>query len=208
MPAGRPRIYDNIDELAEMVESYFLQDVEGQSEKIPNAKPTVTGLALHLGFADKTTLYEYRDRSELSYPIKKALTFDVNFKSQVKAQMDPKGIIFGKPTIAISIRRGDYVGNPNYRLLPITYYILAMFENFPNWRDHNIVIFSDDIPYCKVHWDCIPNVYFSENNSDIEDLCLMTLCDDFIIANSSFSWWGAYLGEKEGSRCAICFSTG
>jgi len=106
-------------------------------------------------------------------------------------------IAFSKPTIAISIRRGDYVDNPNYELMPITYYILALFEHFPDWQERNLVIFSDDIPYCRVHFDCLPNVFFSENNSDIEDLCLMSQCDEFIISNSTFSWWGAYLSNSK-----------
>ena len=111
-----------------------------------------------------------------------------------------KSNIFDKETIAIHIRRGDYIGNNNYVQLEISYYILALFENFTNWRSYNIIIFSDDISYCKVHFDCIPNVYFSENNSDIEDLCLMSQCNHFIISNSTFSWWGAYLGSKKNSK--------
>lgn len=83
---GRPRIYENVEDLQEAVDSYFMQEVMIEadskcgSQKIPSgkfepiAKPTVTGLALHLGFADKTTLYEYRDRPQFSYPIKRALT--------------------------------------------------------------------------------------------------------------------------------------
>ena len=62
--AGRPRIYESVDELEIKCDEYF------ESAR----KPTVTGLALYLGFADKSTLYEYRDRPEFSYPIKKALT--------------------------------------------------------------------------------------------------------------------------------------
>lgn len=107
---------------------------------------------------------------------------------------------FEKPTIAISIRRGDYVQNPNYHNLPISHYLTALFEHFPDWQDQNIIVFSDDIPYCRVHFDCLDNVWFSENNSDIEDICLMSQCTNFIIANSSFSWWGAYLGEPNGGK--------
>lgn len=65
--AGRPRIYNDVDELQKAVDSYFEFIV------IADKKPSVTGLALHLGFADKTTLYEYRDRPEFSYPIKRGL---------------------------------------------------------------------------------------------------------------------------------------
>lgn len=64
MAVGRPRIWENPDDLQEAVDKYFAEV----------KKPTVTGLALFLGFADKTTLYEYRDRPEFSYPIKASLT--------------------------------------------------------------------------------------------------------------------------------------
>ena len=104
-----------------------------------------------------------------------------------------------KKKIAIHIRRGDYVDNTNYVLLPPIYYIKALIDNFPDWRDYGIMIFSDDIPYCRVHFGCLDNVYFADGNSDIEDLILMTKCDHFIISNSSYSWWGAYLGEKKDS---------
>lgn len=115
--------------------------------------------------------------------------------------------------IAISIRRGDYVNNPNYELLPIEYYILALFEHFPDWKTRDILIFSDDVKYCRTHFECFDNfhvidnafnnndkrLYFSENTSAIEQLALMSLCNDFIISNSTFAWWGAYLGQTK--RC-------
>lgn len=137
--------------------------------------------------------------SNVTDEIKNALAFKFDFKQQVREKFKQNDV-FEKCTIAISIRRGDYVNNPNYVLMPITYYILALFENFSNWRDCNLVIFSDDIPYCRRHFDCLPNAYFSENNSDIEDICLMSQCDHFILSNSTFSWWGAYLGEKFHSK--------
>lgn len=126
------------------------------------------------------------------------------FKDSFKAQVRRRFKVFDKQTIAISIRRGDYVNNPNYALLPISYYINALTYFFhgrglkADWRDYNILIFSDDIPYCKVHFSCLPNVYFADGN-DIEQLCLMSMCDNFIIANSTFSYWGAWLGEKKDS---------
>lgn len=129
--------------------------------------------------------------------VKKAFTFKSDFIEQVRHDFETA---FEKEVIAISVRRGDYAGNPAYHLLSISYYIHALFENFPDWQEKNIIIFSDDIPYCRVHFDCLPNVYFSENNSDIEDLCLLTQCDHWIIANSTFSWMGAILGEKPNSK--------
>ncbi len=129
--------------------------------------------------------------------VKAALTFKQDFIHQVRNDFEH---VFTKETIAISIRRGDYKQNPNYRLLPIEHYIKALFKFFPNYEDYNIIIFSDEIPYARVHFDCLPNVYFSENNSDIADICLMSQCDHFLVANSTFSWFGAWIGEKPHSK--------
>lgn len=113
--------------------------------------------------------------------------------------------VIKKKTIAISVRRGDYVGNPNYELLPAMYYILALYENFPDWRYHNLLFFSDDMDWCRLHFKCLPNAYFATDfdNKDyffsetaIEQLCLGSMCDHFILSNSTFSWWMAYLANK------------
>ena len=121
----------------------------------------------------------------------KALTFKEEFKEQIR-----QGFDFSKPTIAISIRRGDYVGHDCYFQLNINYFYLSLQE-FKDWRECNIIVFSDDIPYCRVHFGCLSNVQFSENNSPIEDLCLMSQCDRHIISNSTFSYWGAYLSQSK-----------
>lgn len=143
--------------------------------------------------------------------IKQMFSFKQGFAESVRQKYAQALAGFKKQKIAISIRRGDYVGNPNYAQLPITWYFTALNKYFPDWYNHNVIIFSDDIPYCKLHFGGFENVhfaentfnnidkrlYFKENESAIEQLCLMSLCDHFIIANSTFSWWGAYLGEKK-----------
>lgn len=131
--------------------------------------------------------------------VRNALTFKKSFTDQLRRKYW-KSFADHKKVIAIHIRRGDYVGNSNYAQLPITYFICALFKHFPDWQNHNIIIFSDDIGYCKVHFDCLENVAFAEGNHDIEDLALMSLCHHFILSNSTFAWWGAYLGQKNGSR--------
>lgn len=65
--AGRPRIYNDPEELNQECDNYFL------SLKGGTIKPTVTGLALFLGFASKQSLYDYEKNELFSYPIKKAL---------------------------------------------------------------------------------------------------------------------------------------
>lgn len=97
--------------------------------------------------------------------------------------------------IAISVRQGDYRNNENYQLLPVKYYLGALEEHFPDWRKRSIFFFSDDMDYCKMHFGCLPNAFFFDKFSDIEQLYLMSLCSDFILANSTFSYWGAMLSK-------------
>jgi hypothetical protein len=118
-------------------------------------------------------------------------------------------VIFEKPTICIQVRRGDYVGNECYWQMPVTFYIDALLTHFPNWRDFNIVFTSDDIEYCRTHFECMPNAYFITGQSDIEDMILASQCDHFIISNSSYGWWCAWFGEKPGTKVihsGYCFA--
>lgn len=126
--------------------------------------------------------------------VRKLLKWNPNFVMKLALRND--NTAFKKPVIGIHIRRGDYVNNPNYYQLPLLYYILALEEFFPGWMDnYNILIFSDDITWCKTHFQG-DNIFFSEGNSDVEDLCLLSFCHHQILSNSSFSWWGAYLSDN------------
>lgn len=105
--------------------------------------------------------------------------------------------VFEKEVIAIHVRRGDYVENPNYVNLPIEYYHGALKQFFPEQKRMNILVFSDDPSYASTMFQGRDNVTIVKDNSDIDDLCLMSLCSHWVIANSSFSWWAAYLGSNK-----------
>jgi SAM-dependent methyltransferase len=118
------------------------------------------------------------------------------FVQECKAAFD----IFQRETICIQVRRGDYVGNPGYYQLSPNFYLDALLTHFPHWQDCNLLITSDDIEYCRTMFEGLPNAYFSSSNTDIQDLALASACDHFIISNSSFGWWCAWLGEKPHSK--------
>ncbi len=139
----------------------------------------------------------YKYFNDYKEKVREQLSFSHSFQAEVKEQFSD---VFTRPTIAISIRRGDYVNNSNYWQLPINYYIGALYNNFSDWSNYSIVVFSDDLNYAKTHLQCLPNIYFADGLSDIGQLCLMTMCDNFILSNSTFSFWGAFLGEKEYSK--------
>jgi len=93
--------------------------------------------------------------------------------------------------VSIHIRRGDYINLDDYHsVLPIEYYN----ESLKEFNYNNIVIFSDDINWCKTNLN-FNNITFIENEKDYIDMLLMSMIKNNIIANSTFSWWGAWLNN-------------
>lgn len=91
---------------------------------------------------------------------------------------------------SIHIRRGDYLNSNNYNYpLDINYYINAI-----KLFNYNTIflIFSDDIEWCKNNFRG-EKFIFINNNNEILDFYLMSMCKNQIIANSSFSWWASWL---------------
>jgi hypothetical protein len=101
--------------------------------------------------------------------------------------------VLHKNTVSIHVRRGDYLLLSDFHHnLESSYYKNAI-NQFTN--DTNYLIFSDDINWCKTIF--VGDEYtFVENHDDISDLYLMSLCKHNIIANSTFSWWGAWLNRN------------
>jgi hypothetical protein len=92
---------------------------------------------------------------------------------------------------SVHIRRGDYLKLQDYHtILPIEYYNKAMTK-----IKGNFIFFSDDMDWVKKNFKG-DNIYYSDNDDELLDLALMSICDNNIIANSSFSWWGAYLNKN------------
>lgn len=115
--------------------------------------------------------------------------------------------VLDKKICSIHVRRGDYLERADYHTnLGITDYYKDAIKLMNPLVD-KFVVFSDDIEWCK------SNIYsyheqfrtnkrfvFVEGNSEFFDLSFISLCNHHIIANSSFSWWGAYLGKDSNKR--------
>jgi hypothetical protein len=103
----------------------------------------------------------------------------------------------------LHIRRGDYVEKSNIHYLQSPeYYVTAYIDLIHKLGTipSSFLIFSDDIEWCKKQsWiQQIPNVRFYENDDEIETLAEMARCGGgAIIANSTFSWWGAILSKSQ-----------
>jgi hypothetical protein len=99
-------------------------------------------------------------------------------------------------SVSFHVRRGDYLKNPSViPIAPKNYYIraLTLLEN--NVKVDNILVFSDDMPWCKRNFSD-KRITFIEGQKDYEDLYLMSLCTNNIICRSGFSWWGSYMNQN------------
>jgi len=95
-------------------------------------------------------------------------------------------------SVSIHVRRGDYISkySDTYEELTSDYYIKALKEI---GKYNEVYVFSDNKIWCV---DNFPFDCTLPNNSDYVQMFMMAQCRDNIIANSSFSWWGAYLNQN------------
>lgn len=107
--------------------------------------------------------------------------------------------------VSIHVRRGDYLKHKLYRGLCNIDYYRASIDYVKNMvgRDLQFVIFSNDIQWCQQHLleseDLARSTFVDWNHGydSYKDMQLMSMCRVNIIANSSFSWWAAYMNERE-----------
>jgi hypothetical protein len=96
----------------------------------------------------------------------------------------------------LHVRRGDYLKNPHiHTIQPISYYDTALTMLPESVK--TIFIFSDDLDFVKneAFFSFDPRFKIIENRDELYNLAFMSLCQDgAICANSTFSWWGAFLG--------------
>lgn len=102
-----------------------------------------------------------------------------------------------KNSVSLHIRRGDYVQNPDHHLVDLNFYYKAVEYIKSKVENPLFCIFSDDINWVTEHLHIDSSIYISNPNiQDYEELILMSSCTHNIIANSTFSWWGAYLNKN------------
>jgi hypothetical protein len=106
--------------------------------------------------------------------------------------------------VSLHVRRGDYVSDPKTNatlgLCTLDYYRAAVSHIAERTEQPEFFVFSDDIPWVKANLEIdSPRTYVDHNQGteSYNDMRLMSLCRHHIIANSSFSWWGAWLNPRQ-----------
>lgn len=113
--------------------------------------------------------------------------------------------ISGVNSVSLHVRRGDYITNPRasrvHGFVGVEYYKEAILRVCDQVQSPRFFVFSDDISWVRENLDLADDAVFIEHNSGplaFEDMRLMSLCKHNIIANSTFSWWAAWIGNCPG----------
>ena len=120
---------------------------------------------------------------------------DFKFRQEFIDDCQPIIEQFDNP-IGLHIRRGDFlINSANHYNLSLKYYKKALDEFDSN---RQVIIFSDDSSWCRNQPLFSDDRFLiSEDNGPYHDLYLMSQCTDFIIGNSTYSWWGAWLSNND-----------
>jgi hypothetical protein len=148
------------------------------------------------GISDNTDILGYFQSEKYFKDYRNSLLKEFTFKSSIIEKATDVRSVTKDPVISVHIRLGDYkklVGK--HPVMQKEYYQQAL-EILP--KDLLIIGFSDEPEEASTLFDSLRRKYFVTNPDDsYTDMCTMTMCDYHIIANSSYSWWGAWLSETK-----------
>ena len=152
-----------------------------------NELKTIRGVKYLMGwFQNEKYFAEYRE----------VLLKEITPKKKIKISSVLRKILNSYNTVSVHVRRGDYKKINN--VLPVSYYETALKQIEGKICSPFYIVFSDDIEWVKNNLKFGENVMYMSNGryKDYEELLLMSRCKHNIIANSTFSWWGAWLNRN------------
>jgi len=136
-----------------------------------------------------------------------AAAVEGELRSQLTLKEEPRGkdaevldrIASCRCPISVHVRRGDYLVGKQTMALPLSYYQAAWRSLLAEFQDAEFFVFSDDIDFAREHLPRQGTRHFVTHNdasTAYQDLRIMSACKHHIVANSSFSWWGAWMNPE------------
>ena len=150
---------------------------------------------------DGTNLYGYFQTEKYFLDARDLILQQFAFKAHIRQSAEfymenIRSTNKGSQIVSIHVRRGDYVMFPDHHPTCSKEYYNTAISKFEEFDQKRFLVFSDDIDWCSQEFQG-ENFIVCDIQDPYIELYLMSLCDHHIIANSSFSWWGAWLNRKE-----------
>ena len=120
------------------------------------------------------------------------------------AELWPQKLLAAECAVSMHFRRGDFLklgDYPQFAVAPLEYYFTALKQLAE--PKPTVFVFSDDLPWCRANVKLDVPTEFVEGCKNYEDLHLMSLCKHNINANSTFSWWGAWLNQNPDKKVFV-----
>jgi hypothetical protein len=125
------------------------------------------------------------------------------FANTVRVPQDLRARLMESGSVAVHVRRGDYLKHPAFHVCDSAYYQKSVEQMRAHLRAARFFVFSDEPEWCRSEFTGGDMEVIDSGNSasnPLHDLHLMSLASHHIIANSSYSWWAAWLGDKPGQE--------
>ena len=178
--------------LQEPPHGYLIPDI---SSKVHPHLKSGFDILLHGHFQKSVYIEEIKNQLQKDFSLKKTLSVH----SQLLLER-----IQSTQSVCLNIRRADYVDNPNssaFHGVHGTEYISASLPSFSNLDDISFYVFSDDMEWCRENIKLDHPTFYVDHHHKGENfgeyLELMKACKHFIIPNSTFGWWAAWLNTNE-----------
>ncbi len=196
--ASHKQLTRYIDTVVRRVKKYINVGIPHFYEKSMKFHPNLIQSELPIWLDGYWQSYKYFE--DIKPALREMIAFSRNMNSTMQAIYKD---ILVKDAICIHVRRGDYVTNPSaaqfHGLRDLSYYYSGINLVIKNLINPHAFIFSDDPLWVRSNFKLqIPSTIVDINGPDEahQDLWLMAACKHFIIANSSLSWWGAWLSDQ------------
>lgn len=168
----------------------------------PNTIPTDKVVFLSGYFESETFFKSYKNEILQQFTLKPMITDELESTIYAFASA-----ISTSESVAVHVRRRDFNSVSDYRVLPISYYQAAINKMKIEYsrradagKSLTFFVFSDDIDQVRLDFEIIAEHFVFVSNTDLSrlaDFMLIAMCKHIIIANSTFSWWAAYLNKHK-----------
>jgi len=166
-----------------------------------------------LNYPDNVWLYGYWIREEYFTDIADIIRKEITLKNPLgaSARRWREKILAADYSVSLHVRHGDFAYNPNYTkrdifaIVPLDYYYECVNRLKSEYKNLTLFVFSNNLNWVKENFRPSVPVEFVEGAglADVEELYLMSLCKHNIIANSTFSQWGAWLNQNPDKKVFV-----